>query len=115
MTAGQYATSKSTTVISVAYGASTSGCNSGWSVGATDTTLTATGANVSFSSASGVNPCVEMENVATTMASFYSDYNQGGTSTDCQDTSHPTVSLQDIFEAVSSTFTTPRLIPNNAT
>jgi hypothetical protein len=114
ITAGQYATSHSTTVFAVAYGASTSGCNSGWNIGLTDTTKTATGVNVPFSSVSGVNPCVTMENIATTMGTFYSDYNQGGSSTNCQDTSHPTVSLQEIFEAVSSTFTTPRLIPNNA-
>jgi Flp pilus assembly protein TadG len=115
ITAGQYATNQSTTVIAVAYGASTSGCNSGWNVGLTDTTGTATGSNVPFSAPSGVNPCVAMENIATTMGSFYSDYNQGGSSTNCQDTSHPTVTLEEIFEAVSTTFTTPRLIPNNAT
>jgi Flp pilus assembly protein TadG len=115
ITAGQYATNQSTTVIAVAYGASTSGCNSGWSVGLTDTTGTATGSNVTFSAPSGVNPCVAMENIATTMGTFYSDYNQGGSSTNCQDTSHPTVTLEEIFEAVSSTFTTPRLVPNNAT
>jgi hypothetical protein len=115
ITAGKYATSNSTTVFSVAYGASTSGCSSGWSVGLTDTTATASGSNVPFSAPGGVNPCVTMENIASTMGTFYSDYNQGGSSTNCQDTSHPTVTLEEIFEAVSSSFTTPRLIPNNAT
>jgi Flp pilus assembly protein TadG len=114
ITAGQYATNQSTTVFAVAYGSSTSGCSNGWNIGLTDTTGTATGANVPFTAPGGVNPCVTMENIATTMGSFYSDYNQGGSSTNCQDTSHPLVTLQQIFQAVSSTFTTPQLIPNNA-
>jgi Flp pilus assembly protein TadG len=115
ITAGQYATSQSTAVYAVAYGASTSGCSNGWNIGLTDTTPTATGNNITFSAPGGVNPCVTMENIATNLTTFYSDYNQGGSSTNCQDTSHPTVTLQEIFEAVSTTFDTPQLIPNDAT
>ena len=111
--AAQYATNHSTTVFSVAYGAGNSGCYNGWSVGATDTTLVATGQNETFS-LSSLNPCVEMVNIASSMNTFYSDYKQGGTTGSCVDGGHSTISLSDIFQAIATTFTTPRLIPNNA-
>jgi len=114
ITAGQYATSKGTTVYSVAYGSESTGCNSGWSIGLTDTTLTATGANQSFT-LSQLTPCITMENIASSLSTFYSDYNQSGSGSTCQDNSHSTVSLQDIFQAIAATFTSPRLVANNAT
>ncbi len=46
--AAQYAANHGTTVFSVAYGSQGSGCNSGWSVGLTDTSLVATGTNATF-------------------------------------------------------------------
>ena len=112
--AAQYATSLGTVVYSVAYGAEDSGCNSGWNVGLTDTTLVATGYNAPFS-LSGLSPCVTMENIASTLSDFYSDYNQSGSGSTCEDASHTVTSLKDIFVAIASNFTTPRLIPNNAT
>lgn len=112
--AAQYATAHSTTVFSVAYGAQTSGCVDGWSVGKTDTTLVATGQNQPFT-LSTLTPCVTMENIATSLSTFYSDYNQSGSGSTCEDVAHSTISLQDIFQSIASTFTTPRLIPNNAT
>jgi hypothetical protein len=114
ITAAQYATSNGTTVYSVAYGSGSAGCNSGWNIGLTDTTLTATGANQSFT-LSTLDPCVTMENIASSLSTFYSDYKQGGTTGTCVDAAHSTVSLQDIFQAIATNFTTPRLIPNNAT
>jgi len=117
MAAAQYATSKGTRVYSVAYGSEGTGCNSGWNIGLTDTTLQSSvvsSANVSFN-LSQVTPCLTMENIATSLAYFYSDYNQSGSGSTCQDASHATVSLSDIFQAIASTFTTPRLLPNNAT
>jgi hypothetical protein len=56
-----------------------------------------------------------MENIASSLNTFFSDYNQSGSGSTCQDASHPTVSLNDIFQAIAATFTTPRLLPNNAT
>jgi hypothetical protein len=114
ITAAQYSTNKGTTVFAVAYGSQQSGCISGWNVGITDSTLVATGANYAFG-LSGLTPCVTMENVASSLNTFYSDYNQSGSGSTCQDSSHQTVSLQEIFQAIGSTFSTPRLIPNNAT
>jgi hypothetical protein len=111
--AAQYASTEGTTVFSVAYGSEDSGCNSGWSIGLTDTTLVATGKNAAFT-LSQLTPCVTMENIASSLDNFYSDYNQSGSGSTCQDASHTVSSLQDIFLAISSTFTTPRLLPNNA-
>jgi hypothetical protein len=113
--AGQYATNQGTMVFSVAYGAEGTGCSSGWSVGLTDTTLVATGANNQSFTLSQLSPCVDMENIASSLQTFYSDYNQSGSGSTCEDASHSTTSLADIFTAIASTFTTPRLIPSNAT
>jgi hypothetical protein len=110
--AGQYATAHSTRVYSVAYGSGSYGCSSGWTIGESDTTLVATGANQSFT-LSTLNPCVTMENIASSLAYFYSDYNQSGSGSTCQDNSHSVVSLQDIFTAIAATFTTPRMLPNS--
>lgn len=116
ITAAQYAANQGTTVFAVAYGAESSGCSNGWSVGATDTTLVATGTNQPFTSVSKLLPCTTMENIASSWTNFYSDNQQtGNVNLGCTDSNHSTVSLQDIFQAIASTFTTPRLIPNNAT
>jgi hypothetical protein len=112
--AGQYASAQGTVVYSVAYGAEDSGCNSGWSVGLTDTTLVATGDNAAFA-LSGLTPCVTMENIASNLSDFYSDYNQSGSGSTCEDASHTVTSLKDIFVAIASQFTTPRLIPKTST
>ena len=116
ITAAQYAANSGTTVFSVAYGSESSGCSNGWSVGTTDTTLTATGTNQPFGSVSALLPCTTMENIASSWSNFYSDNQQtGNVNLGCTDENHTTVSLQDIFQAIASTFTTPRLLPNNAT
>lgn len=114
--AAQYAATHGTTVFAVAYGSESSGCSNGWNVGATDTTLAATGTNQPFSSVSQLLPCTTMEDIASSWANFYSDNQQtGNVNLGCTDENHSTVSLQDIFQAIASTFTTPRLLPNNAT
>jgi hypothetical protein len=112
--AGQYAVDHGTTVYAVAYGAAPSGCNSGWIVGVTDTTLVATGLNAIFS-LSGVAPCVEMENIASSLDYFYSDYAETGSGSNCLDNAHTVTDLGSIFSAIAATFSNPRLIPNNAT
>jgi len=116
ITAAQYAAGKTTTVFAVAYGSESSGCTNGWGVGATDTTLTGTGANQPFTSLSQLLPCTTMENIASSWSNFYSDNQQtGNVNLGCSDLNHSTVSLSDIFQAIATTFTKPRLIPNNAT
>jgi hypothetical protein len=111
--AAQYANNAGTAVYAVAYGAGSSGCNSGWTVGLTDTTLVATGKNASFS-LSTLTPCVEVENMASSLSNFYSDYAQSGSGSTCEDNAHTVSSLSDIFSAIAATFTNPRLLPNNA-
>ena len=63
---------------------------------------------------SQLTPCVTMENIASTLNNFYSDYNQSGSGSTCQDSSHTVTSLADIFLSIASSFTQPRLVPNNA-
>jgi len=111
--AAQYANSHSTAVFAVAYGSGSSGCASGWSIGLTDTTLVATGNNASFS-LSTLTPCVTVENMASSLSNFFSDYAQSGSNSTCYDNAHTVSSLADIFSAIAANFTNPRLIPNNS-
>lgn len=113
--AAQAATTAGTQVYSVAYGSEQSGCySSNGSNGNTDSTLIATGKNQAFT-ISQLTPCVTMENIASSLNNFYSDYNQSGSGSTCQDSSHTVSSLADIFLSIASSFTQPRLIPNTAT
>jgi len=114
ITAAQWAANQGTRVYSVAYGSQSTGCNSGWGIGLTDKTLVATGKNQTFS-LSQLTPCVTMENISTSLSYFYSDYNQSGSGSTCQDASHTVSSMKDIFSAIAASFTMPRLLPNNAT
>jgi len=115
ITAAQYAAGTGTTVFAVAYGSESSGCSNGWSVGATDTTLVASGVNQPFTSVSQLLPCTTMEDIASSWSNFYSDNQQtGNVNLGCSDLNHSTVSLADIFQAIATTFTKPRLIPNNS-
>ncbi|MGA2571569.1 MAG: hypothetical protein ABSF23_13700, partial [Terracidiphilus sp.] len=111
--AAQAAYSAGTTVYGVAYGSEQSGCTTG--SGATDTTLVATGNNQAFTIAT-LTPCVTIENIASSLNDFYSDYKQSGSNVDtaCVDSSHTVSSLQGIFLSIGATFTEPRLLPNNA-
>ena len=118
--ASQYALSatgnfKVDRIYAVAYGAESSGCHNGWSIGATDTTGVTTGTlNQSFTS-NNILPCTTMEDVASSWDYFYSDnQQQGNVNLGCTDNNHSTVALSDIFAAIAATFTNPRLLPNNA-
>jgi Flp pilus assembly protein TadG len=112
--AGQAAATAGTQVYSVAYGSEQTGCYSG--SGNTDTTLLTFSRplNATFT-ISQLTPCVTMENIASSLNNFYSDYNQSGSGSTCQDSSHTVTSLADIFLSIAASFTQPRLIPNTAT
>jgi len=101
----------------VAYGAEGTGCGTAPSDGSghTDTTLVATGQNVGFSSASAITPCVTVENIASSLTYFYSDYNQSGSGVDtsCQSTINSAVSLDDIGISIAGSLSGPALIPND--
>ena len=116
--AAQAAAKAGTTVFGVAYGAEQSGCATAENGFVADTTLiVTTGLNAPFSPISQLTPCVTVENIASALQYFYSDYLQSGSgvSNSCVDNSHSVVSLQDILLAISATFTKPRLLPNNST
>jgi Flp pilus assembly protein TadG len=115
--AAQAATNAGTTVFGVAYGSEQSGCATAENGFVADTTLIdTTGLNAPFSPISQLTPCVTVENIASSLQYFYSDYLQSGSgvSNSCVDNSHSVVSLQDILLAISATFTKPRLLPNSA-
>ncbi|MGC9157636.1 MAG: hypothetical protein ACP5FH_01505 [Terracidiphilus sp.] len=114
--AAQQATAAGTTVYGVAYGSEQTGCATGQRGSYTDTTLVATGKNASFT-LSNLTPCVTIENISSSLSTFYSDYKQSGTGIDtsCVDNSHTVSSLNGIFLSIGATFTNPRLLPNNAT
>jgi Flp pilus assembly protein TadG len=83
--AAQAATAAGTTVYAVAYGASTSGCNS---TGHTH------------------NPCTTMQAIASNKTTFYS------TNSSCQisGSANTIPSLPDAFKAITTTLTKPRLV-----
>jgi hypothetical protein len=114
--AAQYAVSKGTRIYAVAYGSEDSGCGSGSHADDyTDVTTVATGKNASFT-ASSLTPCITMENIASDLKYFYSDYLQSGSGVDtsCVSSANQLTSLANIFDSISSSFTTARLLPFNA-
>lgn len=118
--AAQSAAAAGTRVYAVAYGSEDSGCGSG---GTDNYLISGIFKNVSVSSLSNLLPCVVMENVANPekgntaswQTYFYSDANQSGSGVDasCTNSTNTVTSLQDIFLAISSQFTTPRMLPAN--
>jgi hypothetical protein len=92
VTAAKAATAAGTRVYTVAYGAEASGCP--------------------FDSPA-ITPCVTMEDMASTTATFFSDYTATGGTGNCISSSRPTTSLDEIFTEIAGDFTTSRLIPNN--
>lgn len=125
--AGQYATSQGTRVYGVAYGSEDSGCyttatyGSGMTANATELTWILTSANLlealndtSLTTVSQVSPCETVENMASSLQYFYSDYLQGssGVASNCVSASHSITSLNQIFQSIAESFTKPRLLPN---
>jgi hypothetical protein len=93
VTAAKAATTAGTRVITVAYGATSSGCG-------TDTSPT-------------ITPCQTMEDMASDSQDFYSDYTAKGGDSSCTSASQPTTSMSQIFTDIATSFSVPRLIPNN--
>jgi Flp pilus assembly protein TadG len=86
VTAAQTATAANVKVYSVAYGASTSGCS-------TDTSY---------------NPCTTMQGIASDSSKFYT------TNANCKlnGSANPVAQLPDVFKAITTTLTKPRLVSN---
>jgi hypothetical protein len=117
-------------VYAVAYGAENTGCST--SAGGTDSgstyisSIKSSMINESFAGGAALTPCVTMQNIANSepgnslvsLNYFYSDSNQSGSANGqcAADAIHNSLSnLNDIFGAIATDFTTPRLLPNNAT
>ncbi|HVU48311.1 MAG TPA: hypothetical protein VHD85_19435, partial [Terracidiphilus sp.] len=106
-----------TTIFSVAFGSESSGCTT--TSGGTDSgtpIASATAGNTAISSISDITPCNTMKNIASPTTNgisyFYADTSAGKQG--CTDTAHTVTEVNQIFWAISSYFTSPRLLPNNA-
>ena len=94
ITAAQYATTAGTTVYSVAYGASSSGCSTDKS-----------------GPLAGLSPCAAMQQMASSSSDFFSDATASQNKGQCG--SSNSFSLDAIFTNIAAKFTNARLIPNN--
>jgi hypothetical protein len=97
--AANFATWQGTTVYTVAYGASSSGCS-------TDT-------SGPMGSKNGVSPCTVLQDMASAPSDFYSDATASQNKGQCTSSSNPNLSLNAIFKAISTSFTVARLVPNS--
>jgi len=94
--AAKFASSQGTTVYSIAYGASSSGCS-------TDTS----------GALKGLSPCTALKDMATSASDFYSDATASQNKGQCTSSSNPNLSLDQIFQSVATSFTVTRLVPNS--
>lgn len=96
-----------TRVYAVAYGStSSSGCNDSRIL--SGVTYNAP-LNVALTS---INPCITMEDIASSLAYFYAD--SSSSSSSCTDNAHSTASLEDIYLSIAASITNPQLLPPNA-
>jgi hypothetical protein len=106
-----------TRVYGISYGSEQSGCGTGSHADDyTDVTLVTTGMNVPFSSTADLTPCITMENIASDLKYFYSDYLQSGSSVDthCVGTVNNIANLNQIAFDVSASFKNAKLLPPDA-
>lgn len=94
--AANYATTNGTTVITVAYGAASSGCSTDKS-----------------GPLAGLSPCTALQDMATNSSDFYSDATASQNKGQCA--SSTSFSLDQIFSNIASKITTERLIPYSTT
>lgn len=107
--AGKYATGLGITVYTIAYGASnqTSACS-------TDTT-TSTVKGKTVTTANVISPCTELEETASSLATFYSDATATEDTGQCVAPDNTGVGLNGIFTDIGATFLKARLVPNSVT
>jgi hypothetical protein len=86
-----------TTVVTIAYGAASSGCS-------TDTS----------GALAGLSPCTAMQDMATSPADFYSDATASQNKGQCLSPLNPDLDLTAIFKQVATKPTAARLIPNGS-
>lgn len=95
--AANFASSQGTTVYSVAYGASSSGCST----------------DAKGGPLAGLSPCAAMQKMATAATNFYSDATASQNKGQCTSSSNPNLNLDQIFKSVATSFTVARLVPNS--
>lgn len=94
--AANFATYQGTTVYTIAYGASSSGCSSD-----------------SSGPKKGLSPCSALQQMASSPADFFSDATASQNKGQCTSSSNPNLSLNQIFKSVATSFTVTRLVPNS--
>jgi Flp pilus assembly protein TadG len=111
--AGQTATNAGITVYGVSYGSETGSCMTGNVAGTEAETAAQSGYTAS------ITPCETIKGIASSTATFYSDYAQSGSGIDstCVGTATSTTNLKDIFTDIAYNFTTSRLftVPSGCT
>jgi hypothetical protein len=103
-------------VYAIAYGAGGTGkgCGSGGHPDDyTDVTTVTTGTNVSFT-ASTLTPCIEMENIASTLSDFYG-VDQSGSGDTCTSTLNPLTTMASAWQNLVGQFVSVKLLPINVT
>jgi len=93
ITAANYATNQGTEVVTIAYGASNSGCSTDRS-----------------GPKAGISPCTTMQDMASSPGDFYTDATASSAPGACDPSA--TLALDDIFSNLAATFGKARLLPN---
>lgn len=96
-----------TTIYTVSYGSESDGCD--------DASINSSG---TLSGNEGLEPCDTMQQMASSWVTdpdnqsldFYSDYSGGGGSGTCVSDSHPTSSIQAIFQEIAGTLSASKII-----
>jgi hypothetical protein len=96
ITAASFATGQGTEVVTIAYGAASSGCS-------TDTS----------GPKKGLSPCTAMQDMASSSSDFYSDATASSAPGACDPSG--SFSLDKIFANVAAKFSSARLLPNGIT
>jgi hypothetical protein len=94
--AAAFASSQGTTVYTIAYGASNSGCSKDKS-----------------GPLAGISPCSTLKKMATAPANFFSDADASQNKGQCTSTENPNLSLDQIFKAIQTSLSYSRLVPNS--
>jgi len=94
--AAKFASSQGTTVYTIAYGASNSGCSQDKS-----------------GPLAGISPCSALQKMATAPGNFFSDADASQNKGQCTSSENPKLSLNQIFKAIQISLSYSRLVPNS--
>jgi Flp pilus assembly protein TadG len=97
--AANAATTAGTRVSVVGYGAPQTGCST----------------DVNAGQYPNVTPCAALQAMASSAQTFYSDYTQTGSNSNCISAQHTVSNISTIFQQIAHDLTVARLIPNGTT